>query len=376
MPPGVPPLTQGTYALPLMVTSSPATCFNDSTQAQAWNCNTIFAQQQISIKSVSGQPDISQYSMSLSYNKSFAIDDNVYTYGMQPMAVQNVQLLLVTDINEPTRGPAWAFEMAYNKTVIIPEYLFPTPSGTKASATPSATSSSRKNRRIPQFGGGGPPGGMGGPPPGSPDFKRKGVAQEGEKPWICHWDGTILEVFIYPAQNSTQNLVFTGDSFTNASMSDTSATSTTASSSSKTSVSSSSTITAVASGQTKSSSSTSTTSSSSPFETGMPPPSSYMMPFFNRVVKMEERRVTGTPSVAPYCRQYEISSDGSPATPIKDSSGNFIDVMIGEQEPVFGSDSSKSRHIGRHVIEEYLNEGIKQRSDSGMSNCGCMWWAT
>lgn len=376
-------LPAGEFALPLMLTRSPTTCFNDSTQAQAWNCNQVFAQLELHIDQLSETPSTSQYSMSLTYNDSFTIESNQYSYGMQPPSVNDVKMLLVTDVNEPTRGPAWAFEVEYNKTVIIPEGLFP---------SPGSSSSKRSGGPPPPPGGGGFPGG---------DFKRKGLAQSGDKPWICSWGGTILEVFLYPNQNNSQpSIVFpdSGPSFTG---SGTSSATSTSDASSATSTSSTNddaqhseyrneyqshdrrqATSSPTATTTTSTSATTTVASSGVFDTSVPSPSDFQVPFFPRVVKMEERRLAGSPSVQPFCRQYQINSSG-PATPLKDSNGNIIEVKIVEIEPA-GNDESherqssrKERYVQRSVIDNYLGNGIERRqSDSDMSNCGCMWWAT
>lgn len=384
-------LPSGEFALPLMLTRSPTTCFNDSTQAQAWNCNQVFAQLSLHIDKLSETPSTSQYAMSLHYNESFTIESNEYSYGMQPPKVNDVTMLLVTDINEPTRGPAWAFEVAYNKTVIIPEGLFP---------GSSSSSSSKRGSAPPP-----PPQGGGGGFPGGGDFKRKGLAQSGDKPWICSWDGTILEVFVYPNQNNSQpSLVYPDSSATSTGGGTTTAT-VTSDVSSSTATSSSTddddnesseyqnvaytshhrrqASTSPATTTTTSTTATSTISSSGVFDTSVPSPSDFQVPFFPRVVKMEERRLAGSPSVQPYCRQYQINDNG-PATPLTDSNGHPVEVKIVEIEPDEDSESSherkssrRERLVQRKVIEDYLNHAVKPRdSDSDMSNCGCMWWAT
>ncbi|KAK9424221.1 hypothetical protein SUNI508_03709 [Seiridium unicorne] len=396
VPPGLTPLPSGQYALPLMLTRSPTTCFNDSTQAQAWNCNQVFAQLEMSINELSDQPITSQYSMSLTYNESFTIQTFEYSYGMQPPSVQNVTMVLVNDVNEPTRGPAWAFEVTYNKTVIIPEGSFPTP-----------TVSNSKSKRS-----SGPPPPPGGGFPGGGDFKRKGLAQSGDKPWICQWDGTVLEVFVYPNQNNSQPTLIYSDPHSSSTGSGSgsgsfnAAAATSASTTATDGATSTPTSTSVSDGweftdyrngyvttrhhrrdatsptPTTSTGVTSTASSSGVFDTSMPVPSDFQVPFFPRVVKMEERRLAGSPSVQPYCRQYQINGDGTPATPLRDSKGNFIEATIVEIEPDNevsheSKEHRRQRLVQRKAIEDYINHGMKPRdSDSDMSNCGCMWWAT
>lgn len=396
MPADLPPLPDdGSYALPLMSSRTPAQCFNDTSQAQAWNCNQVFAQLTMSIKHLQNQPETSQYSMSIDFNSSYTIEDNVYSYGMQPPSVHDVQLLLVTDVNEPGRGPAWAFEAVYNKTVIIPESLFPSPTSAASSTATSTSSKSKRDNNL------------GFPPPDldipGGTFKRKGLAKDGDKPWICRWDGTILEVFVYPNQNNSQpssvvNAASVSSSSTTTSRTSSGSPATSTVASSTTGLADASAYASFASElrkegfitsmerrqatATTSTSSGTATSTSDIFDTAKPSPSDFSVPFFPRVVKMEERRLAGKPSVQPYCQQFQINSDGA-ATPVTDSSGNIVEVKIVEIEQDDDGSKSRQRYVRRQVIDDYLNRNMASRDtpvvardSSDMSNCGCMWWAT
>jgi hypothetical protein len=122
------------------------------------------------------------YRASLDSDHSFTLINNVYAYGEQPPLVDKpVTLELVSDKFEPSRGPAWFKMLSYNKTVILPSYLL----------DPNGSSTSQQNaRRVASIAG-------------RSNFKRKGVAQPGDKPWVCNWPGTYLELFIYAQQNSS-----------------------------------------------------------------------------------------------------------------------------------------------------------------------------
>jgi hypothetical protein len=87
-------------------------------------------------------------------------------------------LNLVIDSQDPSSGPAWFFEMTYDKVVILPPNTFP----------PSANSKRREEERHNDRDQGQPVGGFTG---------RKNVLQPGDKPWFCYWNGTLLETFIY-----------------------------------------------------------------------------------------------------------------------------------------------------------------------------------
>lgn len=372
VPSGLPTLSEGDFALPLMVTRNPNTCFNDTRQAQAWTCSMVFAQLEISISKLQGDvPANREYSLSFKSNKSMTLDSFVYSYGTQPPNIKDIQLVLVQDIYEPSRGPAWAFEVEYNKTVIIPEVLFSATNTTSASSAVS-TDSSNQPRGFVEF--------------GDPGFKRKGIANVGEKPWICRWDGTILETFIYVSQDSSRNPVGASSVVTTTPAPTTAPSATTGFSSSfsrptdfsgagfnpsqaftpqftKTDASTLTTITTTA-----------TSSASTNYfddTTGTMP--SGMKSAYPKVVKVEERRLNKLKASAPYCQQFEIQGDGQPATPAQDSSGNPIIVYIDELEPDFGADPSRLR---REAYEHYLRPHLNPRDQGDMSDCGCMWWQT
>lgn len=96
-----------------------------------------------------------------------------YPYGTQPPVLTQQQVLnLVTDSQEPSRGPAWFFELPYNKLVILPEGALTAPSS---------------KRDLEERDG----------HPASDFMDRKNVAEPGDKPWFCYWNGTLLEAFIY-----------------------------------------------------------------------------------------------------------------------------------------------------------------------------------
>ncbi|KAK7991860.1 Glucan 4-alpha-glucosidase [Apiospora saccharicola] len=375
LPPGLAPLAVGDYTLPLSLDRSPSTCFNDTTQAQAWNCNIIFSQLTLTIKALDDEPATSQYAASLSYNSSLTLANSVFTYGMQPPSIQDVQLILVNDTNEPGRGPAWAFELPYNKTVIIPEELFPTTTASVSAAMPTSESTDsprfKRGRKAADF---------------SDQFKRKGVAHPGDKPWICHWGGTLLETFIYAAQNSSRNPIVTGSSSSSVPTPIPSYTSpytgpgdimgipgyppTAYAGDADKMLTSRPTIV--------STTTVSATTPTNPFQATTPTSNKSSYP---RVVKLEERRVLDGRGRAPFCRQYNILGNGQGAEPVVDKEGNFVEVSIIEDErtssSTSNSNSNPSRRIRRRDIEKYLGHSIEARDvGKDMSNCGCMWWLT
>ncbi|KAI0112476.1 hypothetical protein GGR51DRAFT_568572 [Nemania sp. FL0031] len=374
VPPGLPPLISGPYSLPLFGPRYSRTCFKDSAQSNAWNCDAIMSQLTMSVHERPNSPDIAAYGLDLFYNRSYTMDSFVYTYGVQPISLHDQQLSLVNDSFERARGPAWAFALPYNKTMILPEeYLMVT-----------NTTSNQVQRRM-MFG---------------PDFKRKGLAENGDKPWICTWPGTLLEFFIYTTQNSSFKYPMP--------------------SSNSMSVSSGPTPTASSSGSQPtngyrrgaigqpydhdthrdqedasyyhttttppppSSSSTSSESSETPqsssagpnyFGPGpMLPPS---LPSYPRVIKVEERRNTDIDAPAPTCRQVQIIGQGIEAIPVLNEENQPIEVQISEL-PANGEEKETAPYLfKRHPFSPHLwSRGDDGSDGNELSDCGCIWWVT
>ncbi|KAK4111306.1 hypothetical protein N656DRAFT_697563, partial [Canariomyces notabilis] len=164
VPSDLPPLPLGTYGMPLLNDEQSPTCFQDPSLSAAWNCRIVISGLYLTVSKANDE-----YSVSLNCNHSFTLLEHVYSYGTQPPLIQQpVALGLVSDKHEPNRGPAWYKMLSYNKTVILPE-----------SFLSSATNSRQKIRQV-------------NIDAGMASFKRKGVAQYGDKPWVCNWPDTYL----------------------------------------------------------------------------------------------------------------------------------------------------------------------------------------
>jgi hypothetical protein len=385
------PLHEGEYALPLRLTRSPTTCLADPSDSGTWSCNMEDPRLVMAIKPVSDANETTRYSLSVSHNNSYALDNNMLSYGMQPLRLVDEQLTLVRDTLELDRGLAWAFEIPYDKRVIVPEEMI---------AVEGASSPGKRRRgEFTSYG----------------DFLRKGVAQVGERPWICYWDRTLLETFVYVAQNNQFDRGNSGSLSATATSSSASSLSSTATSTSSTETTTlpegtSATPTSIPSGtdivnhavvpaldwashlsrrgedkdhhsspsstsiySTSSSSTTSssTTTSSTTVSTSMTYASAvYPIPtdigrVYPHVVKIMERRLPELieEGSGPWCRQYEIHDDGREPSPVL-VDGAPVDVQIRE------TDSSSDR-------EAYSKRG-EGSSNTGehMSECGCLWWLT
>ncbi|KAI1387443.1 uncharacterized protein F4822DRAFT_406493 [Hypoxylon trugodes] len=362
LPPDLPPLPEGNFSMFLGRNNRISnTCFSDPTLAQAWSCDLTFSQLAMSIKKLTGQPNISDYSFGFLYNDSSSLKNNVYSYGVQPPDITDMKLKLVSDVNEASRGPAWNFEVGYNKTVIVPE-----PFISAGSASPS---SSQKRRRM-LFGG---------------DFKRK-QAQIGEQPWICHWDNTIMEAFIYAGQNNSYSHPMDPGQITNAP--------TASGSNGGGGPAPTPTPGAADAGNggefggpsqgphgdpqdfhtsASASDGAATATSASPpapsFDKGLPMPFS-PAPIYPRVVKVEERRNSASTSTKPWCRKVRIVGDNQEAVPVLDANQNPIEIYINENE---GGDDDDSGESKRNDFDHYL--GIRNSAKgTDMSECGCIWW--
>ncbi|RYP78674.1 hypothetical protein DL771_000341 [Monosporascus sp. 5C6A] len=337
VPPDLPPLVEGTYQMPLMLQRSPDVCFDDPTQTGAWNCNLLYAELCLTVRPRPGEPETSNYSFEFSYNAASTLDQNVYAYGMQPPSTSNpLKLRLVEDSLEPDRGPAWSFQTLYNKTVIIPEeYL---------EADGNLSNAKRFNRRDFIFGG---------------DVHRKGVAEPGEKPWVCYWESTLLETYIYATQNNSYERV-------NSVLPSTTSSRTVQSASTRPKPTDGSEGPADK-GELRTSTRTSSMPASSTVDYFDPPPTpTENAQVYPRVVKLMERRIPGFASVDPWCRQFEILSDGN-TIPVLDKHGNEVQIRIKETEEELSYEKTK---------RDSSDSSSGSSSSENMSDCGCLWWLT
>jgi len=195
-PTDLPPIPTGTYNMPINNGLLSNTCFDDPTLSKAWSCFLPpFSGLSLTVNRNVDAKD--QYSFTITQNRSLTVANHYYAYGAQPPSLTSpATFTLVNDTLEPNRGPAWFKMWPYNKTVVVSESFLGPPGGDSSSPQP---------RGINSFN----------------DFKRKGSAQPGEKPWVCTWPETIIEVFIYVYQNSSMSRFNPSGSFTYTSMSST-----------------------------------------------------------------------------------------------------------------------------------------------------------
>lgn len=229
-----------------------------------------------------------------------------------PAITPAMNMELVNDTFDLDRGPAWFRMLPYNKTVIVSEDLL-------------SVTASKKIRQAPDG------------PPTVGNFQRKGVAQAGDKPWVCTWPDTFVEMFIYAEQNSSYAAQST-------------ATITTVPVSTSTS---SGTGTSAGTGTATGSSATATSTGDTEVITMQ------HLSAYPRAVKVKERRVNESPRA--FCYQVEVQSDNS-TVPVTDTNGDVVYLDIEEIEQSNGMDK---------------RDGLEPRdSDGDMSDCGCMWFSS
>ncbi|KAG4411098.1 hypothetical protein IFR04_015770 [Cadophora malorum] len=313
-PTGLPDLPTGTFALPISAPSAiQNSCLSNTQQSAAWSCSIPMTSYTIVVTPLVGAgSELANNEVSLSLgNNTFG---DYYAFGTQPPILNQDQVLnLVTDSQEPSKGPAWFFEMPYNKIVILPE----------AALTPPGAVSKRGNGVTEE---GKPSGG----------FMRKNVAQPGDRPWFCYWNGTLLEAFIYVNLTSSAGR-----------------------SASTSPASAAASITSSYGNSVPSATPTPSSGSSGSSQQFKFPPA------YPNVLKIEERRVPGPQEIPPYCVQHIIDDYGAAAV-ATNSTGQPVIVYLNE------TDSS--------IISEMESKRSYHDQESGLSTrdldsvaCGCVW---
>ncbi|PNY24762.1 Uncharacterized protein TCAP_05294 [Tolypocladium capitatum] len=315
LPTGLPPLTTGYFALPPLDTSqAPKSCFSDSTQAQAWSCDMPFRFYSMDVGSIDNANETSKYELTLT---AFNASDAKFIWGTQPPDVPTPRrLTLVADTFAQGRGPAWWLTVIYDKTVIVAEQNF----------RPSLSKRGWNYLDTP----------IAGFDPSN--FKKKSVgAKNGDKPWICTWPNTSLEIFIYPSQNVSIPTTTTSSAAT---------------------------------------SSEATPTASADDASPTAEPSSNPIFAYPKVIKFLERRWGDDPQSAASCRQVQIINDGRGTKDVLDQNGKPIVVMIPEGMKSL-EDMAAKRERNRHGSEKRWHpDSVITRDVLELTNCGCLWWST
>ncbi|KAK1249039.1 hypothetical protein MKX07_002555 [Trichoderma sp. CBMAI-0711] len=302
VPISLPRLPVGNYAMPPLTTNqSPNACLSDHTQLAAWSCNLPSSYYQVNVDVSSTQKDTSCYNLSL---KAINSVDAEFLWGTQPPNVYSKAMILVNDTQEPRRGPAWWLQVTYDKVVVVEEDDFPAKVKRWSDLDRATIADSDLIRTKSSTSVG---------------------AKDGDKPWICTWPDTTLEVFIYPIQNSTGPQP-----------------------------------------------SPTTTASSAP----NPYPTDGFHPYPKSMKFVERRVVEDAPKA--YCRQVQVYNQGRSMKNLTDSLGNPIVVDI-EEDLDPDSDSQKAaypvKRDRRSVRRRWSEYGVTQQAIE-LTPCGCVWWSS
>jgi hypothetical protein len=270
---------------------------------------------QMTLTPLAGSPDpLSNIEMTLDYGNDSL---NTYSYGAQaPQFEQQQVLRLVNDVDETVRGPAWWFQMPYNKLVILKD---------------TDLTVAQQKRQLGQH--------------GAADYNRKGVLQTNDVAWFCYWNGTVLEAFIYPNQTTVSGSKVSA-----------AATTIGAHGTSSTSYGS-----PMQTGQ----------SSGNPYRSQYTDPN---IALYSRVVKIEEHRMSQGPNVIPpYCTLTQIIAGGG-TRPFLNSTGQPTMVYLNETESTtFSKRSFALEPKFDEAIEKRGLISLTKREPGSEKQCGCVW---
>ncbi|MCJ1473798.1 hypothetical protein MMC13_002449 [Lambiella insularis] len=322
-PPDLPMLPKGNFGVPLgQPAEALSSCLSQPGQIQAWSCVSDAYMGMNVTPADYGSTQVSIFS-------TLPTDSPLY-YGPQPpVLASQTSLQLVTDDNDPTRGPAYFFQETYDKLVILPTQAFPSQSS-KRSAAEASKEFTGTERTANSFQDG-----------------YQFTVGPGSKPWYCFWNSTMLEGFIYvtmdisgASQSNTTELV-------NSLLSS---------------------VVASPTSSPASPSSTSGTQSRERFNKRDPSWPSTMPTCYPKIVKMEERRNTVN-AVQPYCQQMQILDDMS-AVPLPNSTTSITHIPLLETESTVQR-RAESGLMGYRDDHERRREGRRRRSSA--SSCSCEW---
>ncbi|KAH7138993.1 hypothetical protein B0J11DRAFT_32344 [Dendryphion nanum] len=318
-PTWLPPLPTGAFALPLGIAqeSSPS-CLTMANQLSAWSCKMTFAPLVLTVSNPSnpgGRP--------LANLQALTKADGSVQYGVQPpsLPIQPMPMQLVVDLDYKAYGPAFHFSARYDKVVVLNSIEF---------AAGSALNSRQEK------------------PPDKPSYRHRFQVLPGDAPWFCVWNSTYIEGYIYAKDNST---AATFSAFPTAWPSN-----------------------AYGSSVSAESLPPLTSESGSPAQTASPTirrkkrgDSDYpRYPPYPRIVKIEERRLPGSPQ--PYCQKMRLFDNGQLLEAL-DSNSKPIRIYLQENDPTY------EQFFGGNTLvtpSPTAAPGAKKRSDP-TGACHCQW---
>lgn len=319
-PTSLPALPTGIFALPLgQAQESNPGCLVQPNQLSAWSCKMTFAPLVLTVNAtlpVGGTPLVSLAALPK--------PDGGIQYGLQSPDLTVRPMQLVLDLDYKMYGPAYHFSALYDKIVVLSPEEF--------------TAGSSFNKRDEDG--------------DQPPFRRRFQVMPGETPWFCIWNATYIEGYIYVGDNSS------AAAFPTAWPSNAYPTSIPVQTSAPTPASSAAVET--------------TQKATSPQRRGDNDYPKY--PPYPRIVKVEERRLPGSPQ--PYCQKMQLLDNGQ-FTVASGNDGNPVTVLLQEQDPdmrdFFASSlappaSSSTKTSGR----KRQAQNLQKRTDP-TDSCHCQW---
>lgn len=313
----LPGLPSGQFSLPLGFAqeSSPG-CLLQGNQYSAWSCKMSFAPLMLSVMTDE------TFSLSL---ESFMAPDGSIQYGLQPPLAMNQSLQLVLDLDYKAYGPAWHFSTRYDKVVVLTPDEF----------TIGASLLSRQEKQA---------------------FRHRFQVQPGDNPWLCFWNQTYIEGYIYVKNNSTAATV---TAYPTPNPTDPYGPMEFPSTASLPTATTTTTVPIATS--------TTSTGSAKRKRDDFPPPFPRLPPY-PRVVKIEERRLQDAPQ--PYCQKMQLLDNGR-LSPMTNSIGGNIIVKLQEQDP-----SNEEYNLDRSPDSSPSSRRSKARLDRRRDppdSCHCQW---
>jgi len=157
------PIPTGSFSLQLGPPSEMQSgCLTNSTQRAAWACNMSTTDPlSITVSYQSGTNKLGAYISSM--------NDNGIEAGMSTPSTMWSPMQLVTDIDDPSKGPAYQFQAFYPKMVVL---------------SPSAFEPGGPSKRDALYSG-------------KHRLQKREELAAGSQPWFCYWNNTLIEGFIY-----------------------------------------------------------------------------------------------------------------------------------------------------------------------------------
>ena len=320
-------LPSGTYTVPLTTPTVSANTCLDSSQTGAWGCASGT---HVNIDIIPNDYGSTKISIAAGTDT----EGNI-VYGAQaPGLFNKCSMTLMGDRDDIGKGPAYFFQQTFDKLVIVPEDQLSAGSDKRWLDVDHDDPAGLASRDT------------------STSWLQHQVAEPGERPWYCFWNGTVLEGFIYVNQNTSATSQNTTDS-------------------------ASSMVVPTASFNGGISPSIWSTG----YQSATPNPKSKRQQFptlnlssvFPKIMKLEERRNFLNP-VQPYCQQMQVLNDHTVGQ-VTDGTGKTVIVTLKENEPVIQnlvqSGSSKRKRGSKNSQRDILSQ-----KSSFDSSCYCEWVST